>query len=193
MESDAGDSPFLFSIRVVLPVPEDGVADCRQLHTDLILQSGHQRDADDRCPFQALFHGVAQFGARSIRIPCCGYPLHRSVAPQVVHEGPFFGAKMTGDYRQVFAHRGVLDELCNEGFPIGPGFREEQNPRGVPIDAVHDKGPLASCFQLRREKRERGGKIAIVLRHGEHFGGFIEDDNGIVLVEDAKLAPGLLS
>jgi hypothetical protein len=37
VESDASDSLFQFSSWIVLPVTEDRVADCRQLHTDLIL------------------------------------------------------------------------------------------------------------------------------------------------------------
>ena len=193
VESDARDSRFQFSGWIVLSVTEDRVADCRQLHTDLILQSGHQPDSDNRSPFQAMFDGIVKFRARSIRISCCGHPLKRSVLPKVMHECPFFHAKMTAHYRQIFPHRAVLDELCNQGFPIGPGFCEEQNSRGVPIDAMHDKGPLTPCFQLRRQKREGRGKIAIIFRHRQHFGRLVEDNNGIVLVEDAKLPPGLLS
>ena len=37
VESDASDSPFQFCIWIVFSVAEYGVADCRQLHTDLIL------------------------------------------------------------------------------------------------------------------------------------------------------------
>jgi hypothetical protein len=58
---------------------------------------------------------------------------------------------------------------------------------------MHHKGPLSLCFELRRQKREGGGKIAFVLRHRQHFGRLVEDNNGIVLVKHAKLPPGLLS
>lgn len=49
VESDAGNSPFQLFGWTVLLVADDGVADRRQLNTDLILQSGNQRDSDERC------------------------------------------------------------------------------------------------------------------------------------------------
>ena len=108
-------------------------------------------------------------------------------------ECPVFHAKMTAHYRQIFPHRGVPDKLFDECFPIRPGFCKEQNPRCVPVDAMHNKGPLPLCFQFRRQKREGGGKIAFILRHRQHFGRLVEDDNGIVLVKNAKLPTSLLS
>ena len=110
-----------------------------------------------------------------------------------MYKCPFFHAKMTAHYREIFPHRGVLDKLRDECFPIGPGFCKEQDPRGIPVDAMHHKGPLPPCFQLRRQEREGGGKIAFILGHRQHFGRLVEDNNGIVLVKNAKLPPSLLS
>ncbi len=140
-----------------------------------------------------MFYGIAKFRTRRFRISFRGQPLKRSVLPKVMHECPFSQAKMTAHYCQIFPHRGVPDKLFNQCFSIRPGFCKEQNPRCVTIDAMHHKGPLPLCFQLCRQKREGRGKIAVIRRHRQHFGRLIEDNNGIVLVKDAKLPPSLLS
>ena len=110
-----------------------------------------------------------------------------------MNECPFVQAEMPANCREILPHRGVSDKLLHECFSIWPGFCKEQNPRCVTIDAMHHKGPLPLCFQFCRQKREGRGKIAIILRHRQHFGRLVEDNNGIVLVKDAKLPPSLLS
>lgn len=64
VESNASNSPFEFFRWIVLPVADDWVSDRGKLNTNLILQSGNQRDADERCALQGMFHGIAQLSAR---------------------------------------------------------------------------------------------------------------------------------
>ena len=108
-------------------------------------------------------------------------------------ECPFLRAEMTANYREILPHRSVFDKLLNECFSIGPGFRKKQDPGREPIDAMYDIGPLPLRCQFFRKKRERRRIVRVVRRHRQHFGRFIEDHNGIVLVKDAKLPPILLS
>ena len=46
MKGDAGNSPLQCFRRVVFSVADDGMADRRKLHSDLILQSRHQRHSN---------------------------------------------------------------------------------------------------------------------------------------------------
>ena len=46
VKSDAGDSPLRRFRRVVFSVADHRVADRRKLHSDLILQSRHQRHSN---------------------------------------------------------------------------------------------------------------------------------------------------
>jgi len=193
VESDASNSPFQLFGWTVLPVANDRVSDRRKLNTDLILQSGNQRDSDKRSPPKAIFHEIAQLSPIRLRIPVGGYPLEHSFLPEMMNECPLVEAEMTANYREILAHRSVSDKLLNERFSIWPGFCKQQNPGREPIDAVYDIGPLPLRFQFFRKERQRGRKVGGVRRHRQHFRWFVEDHNGIVLVKDAKLPAILLS
>lgn len=182
VESDASNSPFRLFGWTILPVADDGVSDRRKLNTDLILQSGNQRDSDKRSTLKAMFHGIAQLSPIRFRIPFGGYPLKHSFLPKIMNECPLVEAEMTANCREILSHRGVSDKLLNECFSIWPGFCKQQNPRREPIDAVYDIGPLPLRFQFFRKERKRGRKVGGVGGHRQHFGGLVEDHNGIVLV-----------
>ena len=142
VESDASNSPFQLFGWIVLPVADDRVADRGQLNADLILQSGHQRDSEERCVFKAMFHGIAKLSASRFWISFCSHPLKHSLLSKVMNECPFFQAEMTANCREIFPHRSVPDKLLNECFSIWPSFCKEQNPRCLLIDSMDDKRPL---------------------------------------------------
>jgi len=86
VESDASNSPFQLFGWTVLPIADDRVSDRGKLNTDLILQSGNQRDADKRSTLKAMFHGIAQLSPIRFRIPFGGYPLKHSFLPKIMSE-----------------------------------------------------------------------------------------------------------
>lgn len=189
VEGNAVDAPFQLLIRTVLTVPDDGVADCGHLDADLICQSGHQRDSDKRCAFEALLHGVTQLRASRFGIALGGHPLKHPFLPEVMHECPLLDAEMTANNGEILPHGRVLNKLLDEGFSICPRFGKEQNAGREAIDAMHDIRLLPPGFQLCREKRERRRIVRVIGRHRKQFGWLIQDDHGLILVKDAELTP----
>lgn len=68
MKSDARNSPLQRFRLVVLSVADHRVADRRELHSDLILQSRHQRYPDERRGAQTAFDAIPKFRASRLRV-----------------------------------------------------------------------------------------------------------------------------
>jgi len=58
VKSDARNSPLRRLRQVVFPVADYRVADGCKLHSDLILQSRHQRHSNQRSAPQSAFDGI---------------------------------------------------------------------------------------------------------------------------------------
>jgi len=85
--------------------------------------------------------------------------------------------------RQVLPDRRVTAKLFDKRISIGWSLGKEQDSGCVAIDAVHDKRSLPFRFQFCGKKRLGGGRVRVVGRHREQFGGLIQRDNGIVFIE----------
>ena len=199
MKSDASNSPLRRFRWIVLSVADHGVADRRKLHADLILQSGHERDSDERCASKGAFDGIAKLGTRRFGVASGGHLLKHSYLSKVVNERPFSDAKMPANYREILPHRSVAEKLPNERFAIRPGFCKEQDPGRIAIDAMYDIGPLSLGSQFCTKKRQGGWGTGVIRRHCQQFRRFVEGHDGIVFVEhdqlprDTTIAPVLLS
>lgn len=68
MQRDASDSPLRRLFRVILAVAHHRVADGRELHADLVLQSGDQRHSHERRGAKAALHHIVKFGTRRLRV-----------------------------------------------------------------------------------------------------------------------------
>ena len=68
MQSNAGDEPLRRFRQVVFSITDDRVAKGRELRPNLVLQSGHQFDPDQRSIRQETFHGISKFSARRLRV-----------------------------------------------------------------------------------------------------------------------------
>ena len=81
---------------------------------------------------------------------------HRRPSPLWVHAHPFAVRRVPGDgrvhgagrlfqrahaHRLVFPVEGVVLELCGQGQVGGVVFGGDDEPRGVPVNAVDDAGP----------------------------------------------------
>jgi hypothetical protein len=84
MKSYAGDPPLGGFRRVVLSVTDDRVADGGKLYSDLVLQSRHQRNPEERSGAKAAFDRIPEFGTGRFVPARCGQPLKHSLPSKVV-------------------------------------------------------------------------------------------------------------
>ena len=189
MKSDASNSPFRRFRQAVLSVADDRVADRGKLHSDLILQSRHQRNSDQRSGPKRALDGVPEFSPGRFGVAVRGQPLKHSFSSKVVNERPFFGGQMPANYCQILSHRSMAEKLSNECVSIRFGFCKEQSPGRETIDAMYDKGSLSLRFQFCGKKRQGRRCIGAFHRHSQKSGRFIQGHDRIVFVEDDKF-PG---
>jgi len=183
VQRDASDS-FLRRFRgIVLSVADDGMSDGRKLYPDLVLQSGHQTHADERRGPKTALDGIAKFSASRFGIAAGGHLLKHSLLPKVVNERAFGGGEMSANDGEILAHRSVEEKLLDQRLAIGPSFCKKQDAGRVAINTMHDQGSLSSGSQFLRKKRECGGRIRVIGRHGQEFGRFIERHYGFVFIE----------
>ena len=68
VESNPGDQPLGRFRRVVFPVADDRMADCRKLRPDLILQTSYQRHPDQRRGGKKPLDGISKFSPSGFRV-----------------------------------------------------------------------------------------------------------------------------
>lgn len=107
---------------------------------------------------------------------------HRRLAKRQV-DGAAIGSRVAPSEGEILLRRLAGLELPGE-LAVDIGVEGEQDhPRGVPIEAMHDAGPGAmGCGP--------GGEAVLLLGadagHGEHAGGLVEGDEPSVLEEDRR-------
>jgi len=124
VQSDAGNSPLRSFRLVVFPVAHHRVIDRRKLHSNLILQSRHQLNSDQRCAHQGAFDGISKFGASRFRIALDTQFLEHSFPSKVMDQLPFPGDEPSTNHRQILSHGSMGEKLSNESIPIRLGFRK---------------------------------------------------------------------
>jgi hypothetical protein len=152
MKRDPGNPTLPGFVRTVLPVADDGMANRRKLHPDLILQSCQQCHPHQRSSAQSVFDGIFEFSSRRLRVPFRAQFLMHAFSPKIVNQRSFFRGKMSAHDRQILPDGSVREELSNQRIPISHGFREQQNSGREAIDAMHDQSSLPASFQVRREQ-----------------------------------------
>jgi hypothetical protein len=83
----------------------------------------------------------------------------------------------------------MVEELSHQHISIPTGLRKQQSPRGKTIDAMHHQRSLPLQFEFCDKERQSGQSIGALNRHCQKSGRFVENDHGIVFVEDGKF-PG---
>jgi len=71
---------------VIFSIADNRVPEGRKLDTDLILESGHKLDADERSIRKKAFDRISQFGTSRCRIACGAQLLVHSFATKIVHQ-----------------------------------------------------------------------------------------------------------
>ena len=139
---------------MVFPVAYEGVADRRELRPDLILQSGYQFNADERCVGKNALDGISKLRSRRFRVTGAAQLLKHSFTPEMVDESPRFRGEAAAYDREILSCRSMAEKIAHQGVSVVTGLGKQQNSRGKTIDAVHDPGSLF----LRLECRDKHGE-----------------------------------
>jgi len=120
MKSDARNSPLQRFRLMVLSVADHRMADRRKLHADLILQSRHQRNSNQRRAAQTPFDAIPKFSTSCLRVVPAAQLLEHSLSSKVMNQCPFFilSAGMSPNDSQILPHRTVVEKLSNQGVAI---------------------------------------------------------------------------
>jgi hypothetical protein len=183
VKGDARDSALRRFRRVVLSVADDRMADRRKLHSDLVLQSRHQRNPDQRSGPKRAFHGIAKFRASRLGAALRGQSLKHSFPSQVVNQRPFLGAGLPANHREILPHRSMGEKLADQRVSIRLGLGKEQNPGRKPVDAMDDENSLSLPSPFGGKERKSGRSIGAWHRHSRKSGRLIDGHNGIVFVK----------
>ena len=187
MQRNARNTPLRRLLGMILSVADDGMAERRKLHTDLILQSCHQGHPDQRSAAKKPFDRIAKFGSRRFRVARTSQLLEHPFLPKVVNERPIFGLEVPAHDGEILPDRSVFEKLLHQRLAICPGLGKQQDSGGVAIDAMDDKDPLF-LFSLAPQKEATGRRRAGVLRrHSQKLGRFVKGNDGIVFVEHGKI------
>jgi hypothetical protein len=173
---------------VVFPIADDRVAHRRKLRSDLILQSRHQLNPDERSIRKKAFNGIAKFGTSRLGVSRRAQLLKHSVTPKIVDERPCLDVDTAAQYRKILSYWRMVEKLTHEHISIRIGLRKQQNPGSKTIDAMHDQGSLSLQLKFCDEQRQSGHSIGAFNRHSQKSGRFVESDHGIVFVKHRKFS-----
>ena len=71
-------------------------------------------------------------------------------------------------------------------------FRDDEDPRRILVDAVYESGPHVAVLEQRQvfevvgQRVDQRARIVAVTRVYDHSGGFVDDDQVVVLVADVE-------
>lgn len=148
VERDPRNTPLRRLDRIIFSVADYRMAKRRKLHPNLILQSRHQSDSDERSRPKPPFDAIAKFGASSSRVAPRAQFLKHSLLPKVVDEHPFLSAEMSAHNRKILSLWSMRAKLLHQRIPVPPRLGKEQNSRRVTVDAMNNKRPLPLQLQF---------------------------------------------
>ena len=188
MKSDASNQRLRRFCPVIFPIADNRVADRRKLRSDLILQSCHQLNPDERSIRKKAFDGISKFGTSRPRVSRRAQLLEHSFPSKIMHERPCLTAETAAQDREIFPYGSMSEKLLHQHISIRTGLGKQQSPGSKTIDAMHDQGSLSLQFEFCDKQRQGGGSIGALNRHSQKSGWFVENDHGIVLVKHGELS-----
>jgi hypothetical protein len=172
---------------VVFSIADNRVAHRRKLRSDLILQSCHQLNPDERSIRKKAFDGISKFGTSRLGVSRRAQLLKHSFTSKIVYERPCLNAETAAQYREILPYGSMSEKLSHQRISIRTGLRKQQSPGGKTIDAMHDQGSLSLQLEFCDQQRQSGRSIEALNRHSQKSGRFVENDHGIVFVKHGKL------
>jgi len=174
---------------MVFSIADNRVAHRRKLRSDLILQSCHQLNPDERSIRKKAFDGISKFGTSRLGVSRRAQLLKHSFPSKIVHERPCLNAETAAQYREIPPYGSMVEKLSHQRISIRTGLCKQQSPGGKTIDSMHDQGSLSPRLEFCDKQRQSGRSIRALNRHSQKSGRFVENDHGIVFVKHGKL-PG---
>jgi hypothetical protein len=149
VKGDAGNEPLRSFCRVVFSIADHRMAQRGELRPDLILQSGHQLNPDERSIRKKAFHRVSKFGASRSLISCHAQTLKHSFPAKIVDERSGPNTEAAAQYREIPPHGSMGEKLPHQRVSSWAGLGKQQSPGDETIDAMHDPDslscPMESC------------------------------------------------
>ena len=143
MKRNASNELFRRFRPVVFSITDNRVAHRGKLRPDLILQSRHQLNPDERSIRKLAFDGISKFGTSRLRVSRRAQLLKHSFPSKIVHERPCLNAETAAQYREILPCGSMFEKLPHQCISIRTGFRKQQSPGGKPIDVMHDQRSLS--------------------------------------------------
>ncbi len=184
MKSHAIDQRLRRFCAVIFSVANYRMPHNRKLRADLILQSGHQLHANQGRVGKKPFDRIVKFGAGRVRISRSSQLLKHPLAAEMVNECVSLGFNASAQGDKVLPDGRVSKELTNQFVTIGAGLRKQQDAGGKAVDAMYDVDALPLELQPLLQKRQGGYGVRALDRHRQEPGWLVENDDGIVFVED---------
>ena len=142
MKSNASNERLRRFRPVVFSIADHRVAHRRKLHSDLILQSCHQLNPDERSIRKKAFDGISQFGTSRSGVSSRAQLLKHSFPSKIVDESPCFAVETAAHYREILPYGSMVEKLSYQRISIRTGLGEQQSAGAKTIDAMHDQRPL---------------------------------------------------
>ena len=158
---------------MVFSVADNRVAHRRKLRSDLILQSCHQFNPDERSIRKKAFDGISKFGTSRLGVSRRAQLLKHSFTSKIVHKRSCLNAETAAQYREILPYGSMSEKLSHQRISIRTGLRKQQSPGGKTIDAMHDQGSLSLQLEFCNKQRQSGRSIGALNRHSQKSGRFV--------------------
>ena len=148
MQSNAGNELLRRFLAMIFSVADDGVAECRKLRPDLVLQSRDQLNSDERGVRKQAVDGIAKFGAGRLGISRRAQLLIHSFTPKIMNKRAGWSIETAAHHREILPHWSVGEKLPHQRISIPIGLGKQQNSRSKTINAMHDQSALSLQLQF---------------------------------------------
>ncbi len=122
MKSNASNQLLRRFHPVVFSIADNRVAHRRKLRSDLILQSCHQLNPDERSIRKKAFDGISKFGTSRLGISRRAQLLIHSFTSKIVHERPYLNTETAAQYREVPPYGSMVEKLPHQRISIRTGL-----------------------------------------------------------------------
>lgn len=96
----------------------------RKLRSDLILQSCHQFNPDERGIREKPFYGISKFGTSRLGVSRRAQLLKHSLTSKIVHERPCLKIETAAEYREILPYGSVVEKLSHQRISSHAGLRK---------------------------------------------------------------------
>jgi len=114
---------------VVFSIADNRVAHRRKLRSDLILQSCHQLNPDERSIRKKAFDGISKFATSRVGVSRRAQPLKHSFTSKIVHERPCLNVETAAQHREILPYGSMVEELSHQRISIRTGLRKTAEPQ----------------------------------------------------------------